>query len=96
MSAPTNTNIYELIERLRLELKADIQSATTALANNQGKLEGKFDTLEAGRLTAAEREISKLKVAEATLNVKVLVLVFIISTTSSALVYALIGKVFAK
>ncbi len=73
----SNQNIYELIDRSRLELKGDLL-----------RLENKFDSLEAGRLTRAEGAISKLEVRDATLSTKVYVLVFIISTVISAIVTA--------
>ncbi len=73
----SNQNIYELIDRSRLELKSDLL-----------RLETKFDNLEAGRLTRAEAAIGKLEVRDATLNTKVYVLVFIISTVISAIVTA--------
>lgn len=80
-----NGAIYELVNSTRVELKSDII-----------RLEGKFDTLEAGRLTRAEGDISRLQVREATLNTKVIALVFIISTMSSAIIYALASRLITK
>lgn len=77
----SNNNIYDQIERTRLELKGDIL-----------RLESKFDVLEAGRLTKAEQDIGRLQVREATLNTKVYVLVFIISSVVSAIITAVALK----
>lgn len=65
----TNDKIYELISRveakqdsIRLELKGDITAAVASVSQNQGRLEAKFDALESGRLTEAERRINDLQV----------------------------------
>lgn len=78
MAEVSNSKIYELIDRSRLELKSDII-----------RLESKFDNLEAGRLTRAEQAIGKLEVKDATLNTKVYALVFIISSAWSAIITAI-------
>lgn len=77
MAEVSNGKIYELIDKSRVELKGDII-----------RLESKFDNLEAGRLTRAEQDIGRLQVRDATLSVKVYVLVFIISSVWSAVVTA--------
>lgn len=82
MAEITNDKIYELIDRSRMELKGDII-----------RLENKFDSLEAGRLTRAEQRIGELQVRDATLSVKVYVLVFIISSVISAIITAVSLKV---
>jgi len=47
----TNSKIYDLLNAMRLELKGDIRD-----------LRNQFDTLEAGRLTRAEANISDLRI----------------------------------
>jgi len=84
MTQVTNDKIYELVNSTRLELKGDIN-----------RLEGKFDNLEAGRLTRVEQDVGKLQVKDATLSTKVYVLVFIISTAWSAIVTAVAYWVFS-
>lgn len=76
-----NGAIYELVNATRIELKSDII-----------RVENKFDALETGRLTRAEANIATLQVREATLNTKVIALVFILSATTSAIVYALAAR----
>lgn len=46
----TNANLYDSLNTMRLELKGDIRD-----------LRNQFDTLEAGRLTRAEGNISDLR-----------------------------------
>lgn len=58
----SNSDLRDRMDALRLEIKADINAAITAVANNQGRLEKKFDDLEAGRLTRAEANIQDLKI----------------------------------
>ena len=87
-----NGAIYELVNSTRLELKNDIVNAVSTVSQNQGRLEKKFDDLEAGRLTRAEANITTLQTREATLNTKVVALVFIVSTLSSAIIYALAAR----
>jgi hypothetical protein len=85
MADVSNGSIYELVDRTRVELKGDII-----------RLEAKFDALEAGRLTRAEQNIGNLQVREATLNTKVYVLVFIISSAVSAIMTAVAMRIFGK
>lgn len=77
----TNDKIYDLIGRveskqdsIRLELKADIVAAVSAVSQSQGRLEAKFDTLEAGRLTRNEQKTTdielRLQKFEGQVNVK--------------------------
>lgn len=89
-------DVYELVERVRIELKQDMIGAVAAISNNQGSLERKFDELEAGRLTRAEEHIRRLQVTNATINVKMGVLVFIataiVSTVISVTVTKAVGR----
>ena len=57
----SNKDIYRSVEAVRLELKADINSSVSTLSINQGRLEKKFDDLEAGRLTLLETGLATLK-----------------------------------
>lgn len=72
---PTNRDVYSLINSVRLELKGDISAANTSLAANQGKLEKKFDDLEAGRLTRLEQHVAALQVAQAVSGTKLALIV---------------------
>lgn len=67
-------DVYELVERTRIEMKQDMLNAVAVISNNQGSLEKKFDDLEAGRLTRAEEHIRRLQVTSATFGTKMAVL----------------------
>jgi hypothetical protein len=58
----SNDKLYERLDSIRLELKQDIVSAVSTVSQNQGRLESKFDTLEAGRLTRLEGTVTDLRV----------------------------------
>lgn len=85
----SNGDLYDQLTRMRVELSAQANQNRAELKGDVLRLESKFDTLEAGRLTRAESNISSLQVREATLNTKVVALVFIISSVSSGIIYAL-------
>ncbi len=85
MADVSNNRIYELIDRSRIELKGDII-----------RLETKFDNLEAGRLTRVEQDVGRLQIKDATLNTKVYVLVFVISSAVSAIITAVVARTFTK
>jgi hypothetical protein len=91
--AQSNDKIYDLINAVRLELKQDISNQGVSLASAMGKLEQKFDNLEAGRLTDVERTANDLKVKAATANVKLAVIGFIASSIVGAIVSSVIAKV---
>lgn len=57
----TNAGLYDRLDSLRLEFKQDINVAVNTVAISQGRLEKKFDDLEAGRLTRAEGYINDLR-----------------------------------
>lgn len=82
-----NKSLYDLVDRTRLELKGDIN-----------RLENKFDTLEAGRLTRLEDRVGRQQVSMATAATKLGILGFIASTIVGALVGALasgaLGRIF--
>lgn len=56
----TNGDIRDRLDSLRLEVKQDINTAITAVSMSQGRLEKKFDDLEAGRLTRLEGKYTDL------------------------------------
>lgn len=64
----TNAGIYDKLESLRLEVKQDISIAVNTVAVSQGRLEKKFDNLEAGRLTRAEANINDLRLVVQKIN----------------------------
>lgn len=81
----TTAKVYELINNVRIEIKQDILNVGNNMAQNQARLENKFDELEAGRLTRAEAKIrdlevnivrqnKKTEVNQAVLSTKVLIL----------------------
>ena len=57
----TNTDIFDSLERLRLELKGDLMSNATDLRQDIRALRQDFNTMEAGRLTKAENNIVQLQ-----------------------------------
>jgi hypothetical protein len=59
----SNAGIYDRLDSLRLEVKQDISVAVNTVAMSQGRLEKKFDELEAGRLTRAEANIQDLRIS---------------------------------
>lgn len=70
MTAPSNGQIYEVVNQARLESKAD-----------NLRLDAKLDILR--------NDVDKLKTSNATLSIKVVALLSVISLFSSAIVYAL-------
>lgn len=90
----TIRDVYELVERTRLELKQDMLNAVATVSMNQGTLEKKFDELEAGRLTRAEEHIRNLQVQNATANTKLAVLVFVSAAIVSAIVNIIVPRIF--
>lgn len=85
-------DVFELVERTRLELKGDMVAAVSVISKNQASLEEKFDTLEAGRLTRAEGNIRDLQVSNATVNTKLAILVFIAAAIVSAIISVVIPR----
>jgi hypothetical protein len=96
MTAKSNGNIYELINEVRLEIKSDIAAMHTALANNQGRLESKFNELEAGRLTRAEGNINDIKVNQATATTKLAILGFIASAIIGSVISVVVTNLLRK
>jgi hypothetical protein len=100
----TNAGIYDRIDNLRLEVKQDISVAVNTVARSQGRLEKKFDDLEAGRLTRLEGKYSDLSIElerymgrssanEATLSTKVALLIFLLTVVGSAIINVGINRV---
>lgn len=96
----TNDKIYELVARVedkveknRIEVKQDIVNAVATVAQNQGRLEAKFDNLEAGRLTRNEEAVTQLKIQlqryEGVANTKEANI-----TSRVAIIWAAVGAVF--
>lgn len=83
MAPNENQNVYELIDRMRVEIKGDIL-----------RLETKFDTLEAGRLTRLEDRVSRQNVSIATTATKLGILGFISASIVGALAGALVQGFF--
>lgn len=83
MAETTNDKIYDLVNQTRIEINGNVQ-----------RVDAKVDALISGRLSRAEDDINKLKVKDATLDVKVYVLVFITSTVISAVISAVALKYF--
>lgn len=96
MANKSNGNIYELINEVRLELKGDIATMHTSLANNQGRLESKFDDLEAGRLTRAEGNINDIRISQATATTKLAILGFIAASIIGSVISVVITRLVAK
>lgn len=59
----TNVDIRDRMDSMRLEIKSDISQAIATVSQNQGRLEKKFDDLEAGRLTRNEAAVRDLTLA---------------------------------
>lgn len=92
----TNEKVYDLVNSLRLEIKQDILNMGVALTESHGRLEKKFDELEAGRLTRAEGNINRLQVQNATQTTKLAILGFIASCIIGSVISVFITQVIAK
>ena len=57
----SNEDIFDRLERLRVEVKGDIQINYNSLKQDVQGLRSDFNTLEAGRLTAVEQRTNTLK-----------------------------------
>lgn len=88
----STSEVYDLINDVRKELKQDIATMGISLSSNQGHLEKKFDELEAGRLTRAEASIADLRIQVATAKVKFAILGFIAASTVGALISTVIPR----
>lgn len=88
----TTGKIYELVTSVRLELKQDIMAVGNNMTQNQARLENKFDALEAGRLTAVERQANKLQVSVATQTTKLAVVGFIAASIIGAIISVVVPR----
>jgi ABC-type phosphate transport system auxiliary subunit len=61
----TNVDIFDRLERLRLELSRQIDSTSRDHKAELGDLRRQFEVLEAGRLTALERRMNDFVIAQA-------------------------------
>jgi hypothetical protein len=95
-----NKEILDRMDKLRLEFKQDLNAAISTVSTSQGRLEQKFDNLEAGRLTRAEGNINDLR-----LDLQRVINQFdkkasrekeVVSTLSAkfVIIYSIIGAVF--
>lgn len=90
--------LYELVDRFRTEIKQEmttsIQGAISTISSNQGRLENMF-TQETGRIKDVEDELNRLKVATATIKVKVAAMatiaMLVISSVTSVIVVKVLG-----
>ena len=80
--AQSNDKIYTLLNDLRKEMKADMSA-----------LSEKIEKMEEKRIVPIEEDISKLKIASATGNTKIGVLIFIGSAIVSSIITILVSKV---
>lgn len=78
-ASPSNRDLYQALDRMRQEFKADLITATSQLSANQGRLEKKFDDLEAGRLTRVESKQAEL---EATVGINRTKIAFMVATAT--------------
>lgn len=93
----TNVDIFDRLERLRLELSKQIDSTSRDHKAELGDLRRQFETLEAGRLTALEKRMNdfvitqsqrdaKYSEAQATLSTKFVV----VGVIAVAILYGLV------
>lgn len=103
----TNAGLYDRLDSLRLEVKQDIAVAVNTVALSQGRLEKKFDDLEAGRLTRAEGNINDLRIEvlkahdklsqnQAVISTKMMVLWMIASTLTMTGISVVVTKVVSQ
>lgn len=92
MSGASNDKIYELLNDLRKEIKQDITTMGTGLAAQVGKIDQKLDDMEDKRLAPLEKEVTQLKVSQATTMTKLGVLGFIGASVMGALISIGTGK----
>ena len=89
------SKVYELIERMRLEVKQDSAAQAATINQNMGRLEKKFDDLEAGRLTRVETKFAELEARLEVSNTKVyfiMAAIGIFISTAATIVINLVTK----
>lgn len=62
--AITNLDIYDRLERLRLEVTKKIDDTSKDHKAELGDLRRQFETLEAGRLTRLEAKVTDMEIAQ--------------------------------
>jgi hypothetical protein len=80
-SKVTNDTLFTQIDRVRVELKGDII-----------RLEGKFDNLEAGRLTRLEQQVNQQQVYQATSSTKLAIIGFIAASIIGAIISVVVPR----
>jgi hypothetical protein len=78
----SNKDLYDSLDRVRIELKTDIV-----------RLEAKFDSLEAGRLTRLESQVNKQQVNQATASTKLAIIGFIAASVIGAIISTIVPRV---
>lgn len=82
-NSPTTASVYELVDRKMGEVNSTVL-----------RLEAKFDALEAGRLTALEREVGQMQIKQAITNTKlatyIAIIVFTVTVAVNVFIQALI------
>lgn len=82
----TNSDIFDRLDKLRVEIKGDMQVSYTSLKQDIQGLRSDFTTLEAGRLTAAEQKLNKLETNQGIANYKLYIMWFIITSATGIIV----------
>lgn len=93
MAEQSNDKIYDLINAVRLELKADIAAGTAATSTQVGRLDERLTTMEEKRIAPLEKDVTNLKIKAATTNVKLGVISFIGSTAGGSIIGFVLSKV---
>ena len=82
----SNEDIFDRLERLRVEVKGDIQINYNSLKQDVQGLRSDFNTLEAGRLTAVEQRTNTLEKNQGIQNYKLYVLWSIITVALTIII----------
>ena len=101
----TNTDLYDRLDRLRIEITDQINRTSADHKSELGDLRRQFETLEAGRLTAVEKRMNDfvvtqvsrdaaIKQNQAVLSTKFLIAVGIAIAIFNALLYGFFTRVF--
>lgn len=85
----TNSKLYDYLGRV----DANINSVRLELKGDLNRLESKFDTLEAGRLTRLEERVSRGEVRQAINGTKLAVLVAGVTLTISAITTIILDRI---
>lgn len=77
--SPTNTDVFALVNSVRLELKGDISSSFGTISKQQGELNQRFETLELGRIAKIETKQAAIDAKLAMFGLFVVVLQILIN-----------------